>query len=214
LPATVANGTNRVGILIQNVSAVWTFRRAGYFPLGLALVLSVPAVVGAILGARLAVVMGDEAFRRALGLIMLVMTLLTLWTPRPARTNPVAGRWGTFTGWRLAGLLGVFFLIGVYGGFVQAGIGFLIIASMSVMGMDLISTNAIKLLIILILTVPAFAVFVMHGKILYGVGAVLGIGNMIGAQLATRTALQKGHAWIKKFITWTVILVAVFLLVW
>jgi len=213
LPATVANGTNRIGILLQNVGAIWAFRRAGHFPIRLSLALSVPAIAGSILGARLAVVISDAAFQKALALIMLSVTLLTLWNPKERTTQTTLFDRDGLAGWKFAGLMAAFFFIGIYGGFVQAGIGFLIIASLALLGVDLIRTSAVKLIVIFILTVPACLIFFLEGKVILWVGVVLGVGNVIGAQIATRKALQKGHDWIKKVVTVTVVLLAFGLLV-
>ncbi len=213
LPATVANGTNRIGILMQNIAAIRTFRRAGHFPLRLSLLLSIPAVAGSLLGARWAVTIGDEAFQKALAVIMLVMTLLALWNPKagPLPNAPPREESG-LSGWQRAGLFPVFFIIGIYGGFVQAGIGFLIIASLVFVGLDLVRVSALKLIVIFILTLPACAIFVSAGKMVLWAGLVLGVGNVIGAQIASTRALRKGHDWIKKVVTAAVLMTALGLL--
>lgn len=211
LPAGVANGTNRIGILIQNIGAVWSFRRKGVFPAGLGLLLSVPAVIGAVAGARIAVAIGDAEFRKILALVMLGVTLISLWKPS-GRTPLTSDTDLEFRGMRLTGLCLAFFFVGVYGGFVQAGVGFFVIAALTVVGLDLVRTNAVKLIVILILTLPALTVFLMAEKVNIAVGLLLGIGNFIGAYASTRVAIQKGHAWIRHFVTATVILMALWLL--
>jgi len=211
LPPGVANGTNRIGILIQNVGAIWSFRRRGFFPVGLSAALSIPAVLGAIIGAKVAVAMGDEGFRRSLALVMLGVTLLTLWNPvgrdekmLGGSLQPTPGQWAFLTF--------AFFGVGLYGGFVQAGVGFFVIAALAVTGLDLIRINAIKLIVILILTFPALAVFLVESRVDWALGALLGAGNFLGAQVSTRLAVQKGHAWIRHVVTVTVVLMALRLL--
>ena len=213
LPATVANGTNRIGILMQNIGAIQTFRRAGHFPIRLSLILSIPAVAGSLLGARWAVTIGDEAFQKALAVIMLAVTLLAMWNPkgRTLQKSP-PGEESRLSGWQRAGLLPVFFVIGIYGGFVQAGIGFLIIASLVLLGLDLLRISALKLIVIFILTIPACVVFVFTGKMVLWAGLILGVGNVIGAKIASRKALQKGHEWIRKVVTVAVLMTALGLL--
>jgi len=212
LPPVTANGTNRIGILIQNVGATWAFRRRGVFPAGLAAVLSLPALAGAFLGARFAVEMGDEAFRRTLAVLMLAVTLLMI-RGRAVRPGvfPESGLRGLGAA-RTAGLLGAFFGVGLYGGFVQAGVGFFVIAALSAAGLDLVRTNAVKLIVILVLTLPALAVFVSSGRVAWPVGLLLGLGNFLGAQLSVRMAVRRGHGWIRHVVTATVILMALRLL--
>src|SRR5690606_33782047 len=123
---------NRVGILTQSIGAVWGFHRHRVLNWKLALPATVPAAVGAVLGTWGALVIGDTAFKRILAILMIVMSLWTLWDPfsgrridesHPART--------------LALTIG-FFLVGIYGGFVQAGVGFLILAATTLAGLDLV----------------------------------------------------------------------------
>ena len=78
LPATVANATNRVGILTQNVGAVWGFHRYGVLAWRWALAAAAPAMVGAVLGTWAALEVSDEAFRKLLAFLMVAITLWSL----------------------------------------------------------------------------------------------------------------------------------------
>ena len=213
LTPTVANGTNRVAILIQNIAAVWRFHRHQVIDwrwLGLA---AVPAIFGALLGTWAAIQIGDAAFRRVLAAIMVAVALWTLWDPlrrRPVGDSLDAAR--TRRG-RLA--LGVaFFAVGIYGGFVQAGIGFLILAVITFAGMNLVRGNALKVLLVLSYTPIALALFAASGKVDWGIGVALGAGNFLGALVGVRLTVLKGHAWIKRAVTLTVIAFAIRLWFW
>ncbi len=189
LPAPVANGTNRVAILLQNVVAVASFRRRGHFEGRRLLVLAAPAVVGALVGARIAVGLDEEAMRRTIGLLMLAMGVVVLLRPRrwiEGHAERAARRPG-------AAQLGLFFLIGVYGGFIQAGVGIFLLAALVLgSGLDLVRANAAKVAIVLAFTVFALAVFVRHGQVDWTVGLVLAAGNMLGAWTAARLAVTRG----------------------
>jgi len=89
LPATVANGTNRVGILIQNVGATWGFQRRGLVDARWLRLAVPPALAGALFGAWAGVTVGDASFQRILAVVLLVVAVWTLW--RPIRPLPEGG---------------------------------------------------------------------------------------------------------------------------
>src|SRR5688572_19470840 len=91
LPAGVANGTNRVGVLVQNAGAVWTFRRSGVWDPAWALQAAIPSILGAIAGTLVATWMHDDLFRRILSWLMIVMSLWTLWDPIGRRRTAIGG---------------------------------------------------------------------------------------------------------------------------
>jgi len=203
IPAGVANGTNRVALLLQNTGAVWGFRRHGVLDVQLAMRLAAPAVVGAALGSWMALQVSDFAFRRLLAVLMLTMTLWTLFRPPPAES--VSRDEETPIGMPL---LGLFFLIGVYGGFIQAGVGFLLLAGTTAAGLDLVRGNAVKVALVLVWTVVTIFVFASGGAINWGAGIVLGAGNLVGGQLGVRLTILKGHAWIRWFVSVAIVLFA------
>lgn len=209
LPAAVANGTNRIGVLCQNLAAIGAFRRHGVLPMKLALLCTAPALVGSWLGALWAVEVDEQLFRRLLAVIMIGVLAVILWDP----ARRLQGVERHFTPLRLTVLLVSFFVIGIYGGFVQAGVGFLILPALLVHGFDLVRGNAVKIFVVLLLTVPALAVFIWHDQIDWLLGAVLATGNASGGWLASRVAVKKGHAWIKRVVAVTVLVLALKLLV-
>ena len=202
LPATLANGTNRIGVLMQNVSAVWGFHRFGVLDWRWALTASVPALAGSAIGSWAALYVGDDLFRRILAIVMVVVTLGTLLAPEPrphAAARP-AHSWMVAAG---------FFVVGLYGGFLQAGVGFLVLAITTWSGLDLVRGNAIKVVSVFLITALALAVFAAHGSIHWPMGLALGVGNVAGALVGVRLAVGKGHAWIKGVVTVTVIVFAI-----
>lgn len=199
LPANVANGTNRVGVLLQNIVAVETFRRHGTLDAAGSLKLIVPAVLGAILGAALAVNVDAALLKRIIGVLMLVMLVVVLWRPN---------RWleahATKHGARLWIQAPVFFAIGAYGGFIQAGVGIFLLAALVLSaGYDLVGANAIKNLAVLVFTIAALAVFVVHGQVRWELGLLLGLGNAGGAWCAARLAIRRGA----EFVRWALIVI-------
>jgi uncharacterized membrane protein YfcA len=213
LTPTVANGTNRVAILIQNVAAVWRFHRHQIIDWRWLGVAAVPAIFGAALGTWAAVEIGDAAFRRVLAAIMITVSLWTLWDP--LRQRPVGDSLDAAESLRgRLALGGAFFMVGVYGGFVQAGIGFLILAVITFAGMNLVRGNALKVLLVLAYTPIALVLFAASGKVDWGMGFALGTGNFLGALIGVRLTVLKGHTWIKRVVTLTVIAFAIRLWFW
>jgi uncharacterized membrane protein YfcA len=201
LPANVANATNRVGVLLQNVVAVATFRRRGALELTGSWKLIVTTVVGSIVGAVLAVDLDEALLRRIIGVLMVVLLGVMFFKPE---------RWiaehATRREPRLAVEIPLFFAIGVYGGFIQVSVGLFLIAGLVLgAGYNLIGANAMKNFLVLIFTAAALVVFVIHDQVDWMLGLLLGAGQALGAWVAARTALKHGA----EFVRWTVIVVIV-----
>jgi uncharacterized membrane protein YfcA len=209
LPAAVANGTNRIAILIQNFAAVVGFHQQKVLPWRLSFLAAIPAVIGAIIGANWAIAISEALFKQLLAGVMLAVLLLISFDP--SRRLRAAAK--PLQGMRLAGFALGYFAVGVFGGFIQAGVGFLIISLMLAFGFDLVRTNAVKILVTLIFTIAALAVFIAHGEVNYLLGAALGLGSALGGWIATKFAVKKGHNWIRAFVIVMVIVFAVKLLV-
>jgi len=189
LPAPAANATNRVGVLTQNVAAVWGFHRHR------------------VLGAWLALGVDDREFRR---LLAIVMVALSLWTLVDASGRALRTAQGFATRPWLVKL--GFFFVGVYGGFIQAGIGFLVLALTTLAGFDLVRGNAIKVLAILLQTLVALAVFLTAGQVRWTEGFVLALGSVLGSLLGVRLAVLKGHRWLRVVVTVSMVVFALRLL--
>ncbi len=203
LPPGVANGTNRVAILLQNVGAVWSFERFGVLDKKSLLWAAVPATLGAIPGTWLALAISDRAFQKTLAFLMVAITLWTLWSPGgKLRLHPASRG-------RTAVLAAGFFAAGVYGGFVQAGVGFLVLAVTTAAGLDLVRGNAVKVLSILCFTALSLALFAWQGRVDWLLGLCLAGGNVLGGLLGVRLTVLKGHDWLRHVVTATILVFAV-----
>ncbi len=205
LPPTLANGTNRVGVVLQNAGAVWSFRRHGMVDWSYLLWAAFPAMVGAILGSWVALWVGDELFQRILAFLMIAVTLWTLWDPLKKMQLGAAGSSQT----PVVAVLAVgFFLSGIDGGFVQAGVGFVILATTSLAGLDLVRGNAVKVLSVLCFGVVSLGMFAWQDKVDWWIGLALGTGMALGGLVGVKLTVLKGHAWIKRVVTVTIIVFA------
>lgn len=204
LPPVVANGTNRVGILTQNVAAVWSFRRDGVHEKGWILAGGIPSTIGTALGTWIATQISDDTFKQILSALMIIMSLWTLWNPirpRAAGTGPVTGRIGP-------GVMVGLFLASIYGGFVQAGVGFLLLIVTTLAGYDLVRGNSLKVLCVLISTPLSLAIFASQGQVSWTHGISLAAGTLAGGFIGARLTVAKGHDWIRRVVTITVIAMA------
>lgn len=202
LPANVANGTNRIGILLQNVVGVGSFHRQRVLDLRGGLILSTPAVIGSVLGAQIAVNLDETMMRRTIGALMIVMLGVILVQPKrwlEGRPEAMHQR----PSWMQ---VLIFFAIGIYGGFIQAGVGIFLLAGLVLSaGYDLVRANAVKVLIVLCFTLFALIVFLVNGQVQWAMGLILAIGNMLGAWVAARMAVERGAP----FVRWLLIAVVV-----
>jgi uncharacterized membrane protein YfcA len=207
LPSSVANGTARVAIMLQNLTAVAGFRSKGHFEPALGLQLGLPALAGALVGSRIAVDVPDAVFNAVLAGVMVLVLVSIFFKPKPADGQ---GSAEPPTGSRRILLMAIFFAIGVYGGFIQAGVGFLIMSSLIFLsGYDLVRINAVKVAVILVYTVAALTVFLLNGKVEWGPGLTLAVGNSAGAWLGARFSVAGGERWIRAILVVAVLVMAV-----
>jgi uncharacterized protein len=187
LPAPVANGTNRLGVLVQSLVGAATFWRRGKLHVPGSGWFMAPAVVGAGLGAWLATDLDQVLMERVLGGVMVLMLGIIIYKPQKwLREKSEAAQNRT-----LLNAL-IFAAVGFYGGFIQAGIGiFLMVALVLNAKFNTQEATVLKITIVLLLTVPALLVFVGHGQVHWQYGLALAAGQSLGAWLAARFAL--GH---------------------
>ena len=210
LPTAVANGTNRVAIFCQNFSAIMGFRRKGVSDFGYSILLAIPAVIGAVIGALIAVDIRDAVFNLILAAVMITMLALTLINPTERLKDRIESN---DTRSKIIAMV-VFFFIGIYGGFIQAGVGLLVITALRLLtGIDLVRTNAIKVFVIFFYTVVALGIFIIKDKVNWYLGPTLAIGNACGAWLGSHWAVEKGDKWIKVVLIVAVVAFAI-RLVW
>jgi uncharacterized membrane protein YfcA len=193
LPITVANGTNRIAVFLQNLTSTITFLRKGMFNLRHGFLLSIPVIIGNIVGSLVATTIDDRIFKICFGVILVIILLYLIFDNRikikeghNIEIKPLHYLW--------------FLLIGFYGGYIYIGIGYLILAiTLWSMKMDIVTANAIKGFVIFIATPFSLAVFMINGQIDYLFGIPHGIGNIIGSFFASHYAVHWGKGFIKAF---------------
>lgn len=215
LDGAVANGTNRVAILAQNVTAVGGFRKLGFSDMKLSFSLALAALPGGICGALLGTMVRGELFNRILGIVLIaVLLLMTVQGMRRAKGGGARAAEGAGGGnpvpSRRQMILGHLAMVGVgfFGGFIQAGVGFLLMAVLNrVLGLDLVRVNMHKVFIVAVFTLAALIIFAARGQVLWIPGLALAVGNSIGGWIGSHLSVLKGESWIR-----TTLYVALFLM--
>lgn len=186
VPGNAANGSNRVGVLAGSLSASDTFRRlgvAGWAGIGRILV---PTVIGALVGSVLVSQLPDDDFERVFGLLMVPILALSLIRPDPVKLQN-RPQW---PGWVRAA---VFFAAGVYGGSIQAGIGLLLIVVLTRSGIDIVTTNHIKVIVTFVYSIFVLPIFIFNGYVHWLPAAVLAAGLVVGAFVGARITVAGGE---------------------
>lgn len=193
LPIHIANGTNRLAVLMQNLAASATFIRKKSFNINHGLLLSIPVIVGNIAGALVSHYMNDMTYKICFGVILIIIMIYLLLDTRiqlkagnRLEIKPIYYFW--------------FLLIGFYGGYIYIGIGYLLLAvALWIMRMDIVTANAIKGFVILLATPFSLAVFMIMDDVDYRFGLIHGVGNMIGSFIASHYMANWGKNFLKVF---------------
>ena len=199
LPASDANGTNRVAVVVQSLVAASRFRERGVLVLAPLWGLLPVTLLGALLGAWASLQLDESGLRRVMAGVM-VAIVAVMWA-RPERW--LRGRESRLPVWAVQLLFG---FLGFYGGFLQAGVGVLLLLGLSVArGLDLVRANGVKVVLVLLFTLPALALFAAKGAVQWLPGLVLSVGTAAGAEGGARLAVAKGAVLIRVAVTVAVV---------
>ena len=185
LDAAAANGTNRVALLLQNIFAVSSFRKNRLHEFRSSLTLALFTLPGAVIGAIAATRVDNIIFQRILGGVLIFVVLSMIFARYQERISSRI---------RSPLLYPALFGIGFYGGFIQVGVGFLLMAALfHLLRVNLVRVNMHKVFIVLIYTLPALAVFLATGNVAWGPGLALAAGNSLGGWWGARAAVRGGE---------------------
>ena len=203
LEGSLANGTNRVAILIQNVFAVTSFHKRKFHRFKTSTLLSAFTLPGAVIGAFMASRISSALFERILG-VVLIFIVVSMFFSHTYRNRVESDN--EHRNWLIyPAMLG----LGFYGGFLQIGVGFLFMASLyHLLRLDLVTVNMHKVFIILIYTIPALAVFVLTGNVNWRYGLVLAAGNALGGWWGAHAAVKGGEKVIRIILAAAILIMA------
>ncbi|MRT94285.1 sulfite exporter TauE/SafE family protein [Ancylomarina sp. 16SWW S1-10-2] len=206
LPPTIANGTNRIGILAQNIFSVAKFNQKKVHSYPYSIYLGISALIGSIIGAFLVVDIDEELFKRILSIVMVCVAVLILFNNKAGEL--ATGEKMEFKN-QMWGVIS-FFFIGIYGGFLHAGIGFIVILALTKLnGFSLVKTNSIKVTVALVYTFAAVGVFIYKDAINWKYALILAVGNALGGYLGAAFSVKRGDKWIKGILLVAILVLAV-----
>ena len=203
LPGDVANGTNRVGVLVQTLTATWAFRAGGVPGIRQAVPVLVPVSLGSLLGAGAISQLEARAFEQLFGVVMVLLLVPTL---RGGIGKSANGR--PIRPWSPVKRFLAFFCIGIYGGAIQAGVGLVLVMALSRSGIDLVRANSIKVVVVAVLTLVAVPVFVLAHQIAWLPAGFLLLGFALGGLIGARLAVLGGEALIRPVLAVAVVALA------
>lgn len=206
LPPQIANGTNRIAIVVQSLSGTLGYRSKGISNFPFTIYLGISACFGAYLGAQIAIDLDGSIFNKILAVIMIVVGVLILFRQKNIHLDLPERLTGKYLVWSILG----FFVIGIYGGFINAGIGIVIMLFLNRFNqMNLVKTNATKVAVVLIYSSVALIIFALNDAIDWKMGAFMALGTALGAWLASRWSVKNGDRVIRYAMLFTLVIMAV-----
>ncbi len=205
LPAADANGTIRLGVIMQTLAATLNFKQKKILEIKKGLIIAIPTIAGTIVGAFIAIKLNEDIFEKIVGIVMFMMLFFLFYKPE----RWIKGKEHSTQERNQYLQAVIFFVIGVYGGFIHIGVGiFLLSALVLFSGYDLLKANALKIFIVFLYSPFALAVFILNDQVHYGMGLIAAVGNLIGGIIASKYAMKWGANFIRWFLIIVIILFA------
>lgn len=205
LPVSYANGTVRMGVILQTFAAAFTFHRKKALDIKKGFLLSIPIVTGSILGAQIAVSIDKDIFEKIVAYTLIFMLIFIFKKPEKwiVGKKDISEKNPKF--WHYI----VYFFIGIYGGFIHIGVGiFLLAALVLISGYELVKANALKIFTVFLYSPFVLLIFILNGHIDYAMGIFSSIGNLIGGIIASYFAVKQGAGFVRIFLIVVIILFA------
>lgn len=195
--ASIANGTPRLGVVMQTLSASLSFKKQNILELKTGFILGIPTVLGSVVGAQIAVSIDKALLEKIIAMLMILMLFFILYKPE----NWIKGKPEINKKKISIAHLITYFLIGIYGGFIHIGVGILLLfALVMISGFDIIKANALKVFIVLLYSPFSLIIFMYNNQVEYAVGLISSIGNLFGGIIAAQFAISWGGNFLKWFL--------------
>ena len=190
LDEATANGTNRLMVIVAAIVASYGYKSKGVSTHPYGLYFGIAATFGAVIGAKIAIDIDGDTFKRFLAIIMITVGLIIVFRSKSIASLDLPER---LSGKYLVAALIGFFFIGIYGGFLQAGVGIIIMLLLTqVSRLSLVRTNSVKAFSVFFYSIAAVLIFALDGKIIWMVGLWMVLGSIVGAWLSSRWSVDKG----------------------
>lgn len=197
LPPAVANGSMRLGVVMQTLASSLYFLKHKKLAVKTGLIMGIPIIIGTILGAMLATEINEKYFERIIVVVMVIMLGTLFWKPEKWISGHADKAKEKPTYFQLF----IYFLIGIYGGFIHIGVGIFMLAAMVLIsGYDLVIANGLKVFTVFLYTPFALLVFILEGQVDYYFGLISALGNLAGGIVASHLAVHKGAGFVRWFL--------------
>ncbi len=209
LPINFANGTIRLGVILQTLVSTLNFKKHNALDWKKGFKLALPVVIGSIAGAQIAVEINEAIFEKIMAGVLFIMLIFIFYRPEHWLKNQMHKIQCKPTIYQLL----LFFVIGVYGGFIHIGVGIFLLSVLVLnAGYDLIQANAIKVMIVFLYSPFVLAIFMMNNQVHYGMGLISAIGNIFGGYVGSRMAISWGSNFVRWILMAVIILFSAYLL--
>nr|WP_256534339.1 sulfite exporter TauE/SafE family protein [Lewinella sp. JB7] len=195
LPADVANATNRIGVATQSIAGTWAFQRAGRLKLPprqrreMWRIVAISSL-GAVVGVYLSLVMDNATYRTVFRYLLVLMLVVVVVNPKRWISTGNPGK--QLSLWIM---IPAFFALGIYGGFIQMGMGIFFLALMVLVAKyEIIQANVVKGIVVSLYTLLAVAIFAWRDLIDWPMGLLMAVGQTIGGYLTARYAANDPRA--------------------
>ncbi len=190
----MANATNAVALWPGSFAGMVGFRREMRDIRRWLLALTIPSLVGGMLGAVLLLRTSTKTFTQLVPFLILGATLLLaaqeLITRRLQRVAQ-GKRWIVFA-------FVVQFFVGVYGGYFGAGMGILMLAALGLIGLtDLHQMNGLKNLLAICINGVAAIYFAVSGAVLWRDAVIMAVAAIAGGYAGARIARRLGRKFVR-----------------
>jgi len=204
LPPSVANGTNRIQLIFAQFFAVYGYKSKGLFDYKLSIWLVFSAILGSIIGAKIAIEIPEEFFKKILSIIMILVIINFFFKNKKVVHDNIL-----FVKRQNLSII-LFFFVGLYGGFIHAGVGFLMILILcGINRFSLNKANSIKVFVAFFFTLSALLVFIFENKINFLYGINLALGSSLGGWLTSRWSFNKSESSMRYILCLIILILAV-----
>lgn len=203
LPPTIANATNRIGVLGNGLGSTYGFYRGGKLDLRKGGFILSMTILGAIVGILLALAVSNEAFKQVFQYLVIVLLITILINPKrwlhPNQSQPPVNRWVSGP---------IYLIIGFYGGFIQMGMGLVFLASAVLLShIPILKANALKVLVVSLYTVISLGIFAYYDMLRWLPGLLLALGQITGGYLTASYASRTPAA--DRYAYWLLIIIVI-----
>jgi len=206
MPIHTAIGTSRVSFIAQGLFSVAGFKSKGIFLFPFNLYVAISSLFGGLLGAWISLQVSGEKMTKILVIVMVIIAILILFQSK-IKYDKLEKK---ITGKSIWISMIIFFFIGLYGGFIQAGTGFLVIIALMLYNrLSITEANSIKGLVVLIFTIPALFLYIKANHVNWAAGLILALGTAIGAWLTSRWSVKIPEKYIRGFLTFMILFLAI-----